>query len=170
MESDQPTSVLQERLLASEGALFRLATHTCAGHAAGDEDLKAVTAAAIAYGLSRALARFPADRAALLLVPHSLLADDACAVAEPAMVLENAALVSAVQSLAAMAREAHAAAIAGLRRRSRRDRLAYLPLAMVRPNLTALERGLQRPGKHPYEPLSFWRLIRIGWAHASGRL
>lgn len=164
-------AALRARLAAGQGALFRLAAHVCAGGTNDiEEDAPTAASAAVAYGLSRTLARFPADGAARLAIPLSLVADDAVAAEEPAMAFDSAPLMSAVRALATMAREAHAGAAANLRLRSRRHRLAYLPLAMVRPNLAALERTLKRRGTQPYEPQSFARLVRVGWAHASGRL
>ena len=52
----------------------------------------------------------------------------------------------------------------------RQERLAFLPLAMVKPNLAALEGTLKRRGVRPFDPPSIRRLLWIGWGHATGRL
>ena len=57
-----------------------------------------------------------------------------------------------------------------LAKMSRAKRLPFLPLAMVRPNLRALEAWVQRGGAASIEPLPIGRLLRITWAHARGRL
>lgn len=152
-------AALRAHLVAGEGSLFRLAAQVCTGEGT-DDDAQTAEIAGVAYGLARLLVRIPADRGAALLLPRSLVGDDE----EPA---EQAA---AVVALAAMARKAHADVVARLRKMPRRRRLAFLPLAMVRPNLRALEGQRNQRDARPFEPLPIGRLMRIGWAHASGRL
>jgi 15-cis-phytoene synthase len=160
---------LQARLKAGEGGLFRLAARICAGTAA-DDDPQTAERAGLAYGLARALAHAGADGAAWMLIPRSLVADDDLAPGSESDASAEARVTSALGALARTARAAHADVAADVRQMSRRRRLAFLPLAMVRPNLRALERGLTQPRTRPSDALPLGRLARIGWAHASGRV
>lgn len=165
-------TVLRARLTAGEGALFKLAARICAGGQSGGGELDEQLAenAGLAYGLSRALAGFPARDAAWLAIPRALLADDSLPSGEPGTAHDDENVTSAVCHLAALARQAHADATARLQIMSRQERLAFLPLAMVKPNLAALEDTLKRRGVRPFDPPSIRRLLWIGWGHATGRL
>lgn len=165
-------AALRARMAAGEGALFRLAARICAGGAAGahDDGGEVAAAAGLAYGLSRALASFPADAAAWFAIPRSLVADDAGAPGSPEDALGDDRVVAGVRVLSALARDAQAEAAARLRRYPRRERLVFLPLAMVKPNLAALEGTLIQRETRSFEPSPVRRLIRLGWAYASGRL
>jgi phytoene synthase len=158
---------LQARLATSEGGLFRLALRICTE---ADDDPRTAERAGLAYGLARALAHVRADGAAWLLIPRSLVADEDLASGSDSDASRDAHVAPALVALARKARAAHADVSSDIRRMSRRRRLAFLPLAMVRPNLRALEKGMNQPGGPPSDPLSLGRLVRIGWAHASGRV
>ena len=160
---------LLARLAAGEGGLFRLAARICGGPET-DDDPRTAERAGLAYGLARALAHARADGAAWLLVPRSLVADDDCAPGGDRDGSGDAHVASALRTLARIAREAHADLAADMRQMSRRRRLAFLPLAMVRPNLRALEKEMSQPGSRPSDALPLGRLVRIGWAYASGRV
>lgn len=162
MHGERPAdeSALRARMAASEGGLFRLAARISAGPAA-DDDAETADLAGLAYGVSRALA-FSRERDAPLLIPRSLVADGDLA--------EHARLMSALGALKGMARAAHADVAGRVRQMSRRRRLAFLPLAMVRPNLRALEREADKQWARPGDMLPIGRLLRIAWAHASGRV
>jgi phytoene synthase len=154
-------AALRARMAASEGGLFRLAARICAGPEA-DDDVETMDLAGLAYGVSRALMSPRADGDAPLLIPRSLVAD--ADLAEPARVM------SALGALKGMAAAAHADVAARMRQMSRRRRLAFLPLAMVRPNLRALEGEADKQWARPGDMLPIGRLLRIAWAHASGRV
>lgn len=161
---------MRNRLAASEGGVFRLAARICAGDVADydssnrEDDARTADLAGLAYGLSRGLLRARTYDAARLLIPHSLLSDSE----RDAVV--DARVDAAVDALSSMARSAHADVAARMRQMSRRRRLAFLPLAMVRPNLRALQRELGNSAAVPGDALPIGRLLRIGWAHVSGRV
>lgn len=158
---------LSDHLSAGEGGLFRLAARISAGEETG-ELWPISRTAGLAYGLSRALLRLPSDGAARLPIPRTLLSDTE--LAEAAADIRNPALSVAIGALCELARDAMRDISPQLAKLSRAQRLPFLPLAMVRPNLRALERWLQRGGATPIDPLSISRLLRMTWAHASGRL
>jgi phytoene synthase len=158
---------LSDHLSAGEGGLFRLATRISAGDETG-ELWPISRAAGLAYGLSRALLHLPSDGAARLPIPRTLLSDTE--LAESAADVRNPALSAAIGALIALSRGAMADISPPLAKLSRAQRLPFLPLVMVRPNLRALEAWLQRGGATSIEPLSISRLLRMTWAHASGRL
>ncbi len=160
-------NALRARLAASEGGLFRLAARICAGNDA-EADAEAAGLAGLAYGLSRTLVR--AEGAAWPLIPRSLVADEDLVPDGESDAAADARVTSALGALSSVARAAHADVAARLRQLSRRRRLAFLPLAMVRPYLQALEKEMKLQGSHPSDALPIGRLLRIGWAHASGRL
>ena len=168
-ERPEDEAALRARAAAGSGALFRLASRVCYS-GGGNDGGETADAAGLAYGLSRALAKFPNDDAAWLAIPRSLLADDAIPTGAPATALDDPRAVSAMRALSGFARDAYADAAARLGHLSRRDRLPFLPLAMVKPNLAVLERTLSRRGAHSLELPPIRRLVRIGWAHVSGRL
>ena len=151
---------LRARLAASEGGLFRLAARICA---AGAEDAQTANLAGFTYGLSRGLLPARDDEVAPDLIPRSLVgdADSAHGSAEER---------SALRALIDLAHAAHADVAARLRQMSRPQRLAYLPLAMVRPNLRALEREYEQKMSRSNGTPPMARLLRIGWAHVSGRI
>lgn len=159
-----------KRLAASEGGVFRLAARICAGDVADydssnrEDDARTADLAGLAYGLSRGLLRARTYDAARLLIPHSLLPDSE----RDAVV--DARVDAAVDTVSSMARSAHADVAVRMRQMSRRRRLAFLPLAMVRPNLRALQRELGDSAAVPGDALPIGRLLRIGWAHVSGRV
>jgi phytoene synthase len=161
---------MRKRLAASEGGVFQLAARICAGDVADydssnrEDDARTADLAGLAYGLSRGLLRARTYDAARLLIPHSLLSDSE----RDAVV--DARVDAAVGALSNMARSAHADVAVRMRQMSRRRRLAFLPLAMVRPNLRALQRELGDSAAVPGDALPIGRLLRIGWAHVSGRV
>lgn len=158
---------LIDHLSAGEGGLFRLAARISAGDESGE--LWPVTrAAGLAYGLSRALLRLPSEGAARLPIPRTLLSN--ADLTEAAGDIKNPAASGAIGTLVALSQDAMREFSPQLAKLSRVQRLPFLPLAMVRPNLRALEAWLQRgAGATPIDPLSITRLLRMTWAHASGR-
>jgi phytoene synthase len=169
VHGERPVSepALRNLMAAGEGGLFKLAARICAGDAGRDMDW-IEESAGLAYGLARALVRLPSEGTARLPIPRSLLSDDALAWAGPES--ESPQLAAAVGALIALARTAHDGVTPALAKMSWAKRVAFLPLAMVRPNLSALETWLQRRGTVPGEPTPIGRLLRIAWARASGRL
>lgn len=160
---------LLARMAAGEGGLFRLAARICAGTAA-DDDPQTAERAGLAYGLARELVQARFDGVAWLLIPRSLVADENLVQGNNSDASEDAQVAPALAALAHMVRAAHADVAADFRHMSRRRRLAFLPLAMVRPYLRALEKDMNQPGSGASEALSLGRLVRIAWAHASGRV
>ncbi len=170
LHGERPADVpaLQARLAASEGGLFRMAAQICADGGSGDLEGIAKSSG-VAYGLARTLARYPADDAVLLTIPASLASD----VELPSTIdraQDTPALRSARQELAGFALRALGEAIAALTQMSRRQRVAFLPLAMVRPNLGVLQAVSTRPEAIASGTPPIGRLLRIAWAHASGRI
>lgn len=154
-------------MAAGEGGLFRLAARICT--ADDIEDMWQLTrAAGLAYGLSRALLRLVAGGAARVPIPHSLLTEEQMAQGD--LDGENPRLVAAVEALSDLVRDGLADIAPQFAKMSRGKRLPFLPLAMVRPNLRALEAWSKRRGAASAEPLRISRLLRITWARASGRL
>lgn len=168
LHGDRPAeeAALEAHMAAREGGLFWLAAQIADADHAGD--IRDITrAAGIAYGISRALVRLPAEGAARLPIPRSLLSDDEFAEASTGAATPR--LASAISTLGHLTRTALSDVAPQLAKMSRVKRLPFLPLAMVRPNLRALETWVQRGGTAPIEPLPISRLLRITWAHARGR-
>jgi 15-cis-phytoene synthase len=163
-EGPADEDALGARMAAGEGGLFRLAARICGADGTGSLN-NATRAAGLAYGLSRSLRRFPAEGAAHLPVPRTLISDhDLIRGTE-----NNPSLTAAVQALSGLALSALSDIAPQFAKMSRAKRLAYLPLAMVRPNLRALETWSKRRGAASIEPLLVSRLLHITWAHVSGR-
>jgi phytoene synthase len=167
VHGERPVSeqALRNLMAAGEGGLFSLAARICAGDAGHDTD-RIAESAGLAYGLSRALVRLPSEGTSRLPIPRSLHSDEGLAWAGPES--ESPQLAAAVGALIALARTAHEGVTPALAKMSRAKRLPFLPLAMVRPNLRALETWLQRRSAGSGEPTPIGRLLRIAWAHASG--
>lgn len=155
---------LRNHMAAGEGGLFRLAARICGATESGDM-WHITRAAGLAYGISRALLHLPTEGADRLPIPRTLLAGEDL-VGGP----ENPQLMAAVAALSGLARAALADVRPQLAKMSRLQRLSFLPLAMVRPNLHALETWSKHRGAEPAEPSQIGRLLRITWAHARGRL
>jgi phytoene synthase len=175
LHGDRPAdeNALRARLAASEGGLFRLATRICAADSRKDDaghDARTADLAGLAYGLSRGLVRARSDNAARVLIPQSLVPDmDPTSDSESGAPVD-ARVTAALHALSVMAGAAHADVAARMRQMSRRRRLVFLPLAMVKPYLRALQREMDQPVALPGDALPIGRLLRIGWAHASGRV
>jgi phytoene synthase len=169
LHGDRPADedALITHMAAGEGGLFRLAARICAAHEIGD--IWHITrAAGLAYGLSRALLRLPEERAASLVIPRTLLSDEDLGQLDAGGT--PARLAPATATLSDLARTAMSEIAPQLANMSRAKRLPFLPLAMVRPNLRALQTGAKPRGAELVEPLPISRLLRITWAHARGRL
>lgn len=167
VHGERPVSepALRKHMAAGEGGLFSLAARICVVDFGGDLD-EIAESAGLAYGLSRALLRLRSEGTARLPIPRSLLSDEALAGPDS----NSPEQAAAIGALIEIARAAHVGAVSPLAKMSRGKRLAFLPLAMVRPNLQALETWSQRHGTVSGEPMPIARLLRIAWAHASGRL
>jgi phytoene synthase len=166
---DRPAdeAALRAHMAAGEGGLFRLAARICAvdetsniWHLTG--------AAGLAYGLSRTLLRLPAEGAARLPLPRSWLADEGAV--QTGHRVEPPLPGAAIGVLSSLAHAALSEVAPQLAKMSRAKRVPFLPLAMVRPNLRALEAWSRRREAASIEPPQIGRLLRITWAHASGRL
>jgi phytoene synthase len=159
-------AALEALMAAREGGMFQLAARI-----AGADDIanigKIARPAGVAYGISRALMHLPAEGASRLQIPRSLLSDGE--LAQVSADGTTARFASAVSVLGRLARTALSDIAPQLAKMSRANRLPFLPLAMVRPNLHALEAWVQRGGTASIEPLPISRLLRITWAHARGR-
>lgn len=167
LHGDRPADdrALRAHFAGSEGGLFQLAARICGGVDAREiEDV--ARAAGLAYGLPRALLRTPGEGPSRLALPYSLLSDADLADEAP----DNPQLVAGIARLCDMARATLLEIAPKLAKMSRLQRLPFLPLAMVRPNLHALEAWSKRRGAESAEPLQIGRLLRITWAHAWGRL
>ncbi len=167
LHGDRPADehALSAHMTAGEGGLFRLAALICAADQIGDLSHTA-RVAGLAYGLSRALLRLPTEGPARLPFPHTLLPESDLAHSEP----HSPRITAAIASLSGIADAALADIAPEFAKMSRLQRLPFLPLAMVRPNLRALEAWSKGRGASPIEPLQIGRLLRIAWAQARGRL
>ena len=167
LHGDRPAdeAALVAQMSAREGGLFQLATRIAGAGKNGDV-WQIARAAGTAYGISRALVHLPVEGAARLSIPRSLLSDEILAQAGAG---DRTPLASAIAALDQRARTALSDIAPQLAKMSRGKRLPFLPLAMVRPNLRALETWVQRGGAASIEPLPISRLLRITWAHARGR-
>jgi len=168
LHGDRPAdeTALAAHMAAREGGLFQLSARIVGVSEIGD--IQPITrAAGLAYGISRALVRLPAEGAARLPIPRSLLSDDE--LAESGVDATTPRLASALSALGDLARTALSEIAPQLAKMSRAKRLPFLPLAMVRPNLHALETWVRRGGAASIEPLPIGRLLRIAWGHARGR-
>ncbi|MBN9259636.1 MAG: squalene/phytoene synthase family protein [Hyphomicrobium sp.] len=167
LHGDRPADedALRNHMAASEGGLFRLGARISGVLESGDM-WHITRAAGLAYGLSRALLHFPAEGAARLPIPRTLLADEDLVHGAR----DNPQLMAAIAALSDLARAALADIGPQLAKMSRLQRLPFLPLAMVRPNLQALEAWSKHRGAEPAEQTRIGRLLRITWAHARGRL
>ncbi len=168
LHGDRPAdeAALVAHLSAREGGLFQLAARIAGAEENGDV-WQIARAAGTAYGISRALVHLPTEGAARLPIPRSLLSDELLAQASAGDTTPP--LASAIAALDQRARTALSDIAPQLAKMSRGKRLPFLPLAMVRPNLRALETWAQRGGAASIEPLPISRLLRITWAHARGR-
>lgn len=168
LHGDRPAdeAALESFMAAREGGLFRLAARVAGADDIGDI-WQMARAAGLAYGISRALVRLPAEGAARLPIPRSLLSDDELAQAGADGAPQR--LAPAITALGHLARTALSDVAPQIANMSRAKRLPFLPLAMVRPNLRALEAWVQRGGAASIEPLPISRLLRITWAYARGR-
>lgn len=158
---------LRARMAAGEGGLFSLAAHICAGEAGHALDQSAATAG-LAYGLSRSLARLPSEGTQRLLIPRTLISDEVLAQSQTDAASPHVA--DAVAAMIALARTAHEDVVPSIAKMTRVKRVPFLPLAMVRPNLHALETWMQHHGAAPTERSPIGRMLRIAWAHARGRV
>jgi 15-cis-phytoene synthase len=169
-ESLADDAALQTYLWKSEGALF-----ASAGRILAPGDVAAVEAAAAAsgqaYGLARLLLRLPwmLSRGRLLL-PQSRI---------------EAAGAARLELLSGVAGPGVASLLAGLREESRRSLVAsrqhvanlpreahaaFLPLALVRSYLRALERRGRDVLRESAEIAPLTRVVRMAAAHWSGRI
>lgn len=169
LHGDRPAdeAALEALMTAREGGMFQLAARIAGAHELAEFEQIARTAG-LAYGISRALIRLTAEGAARLPIPHALLSDDE--LAEAGAGGPTPRLVSVMAALDNLARAALSDSVPHLAKMSRAKRLPFLPLAMVRPNLRALEAWVQRGGATSIEPLPISRLLRITWAYARGRI
>jgi phytoene synthase len=167
LHGDRPTGeeALRGQMAAGQGGLFRLAARICA-----TEDIEGMwlltRGAGLAYGLSRALLRVPLEGASRLPIPRTLLSDEELARGDP----DDPRLAAAITTLRDLAQGALVDITPQLAKMSRLQRQPFLPLAMVRPNLHALQTWSKERGAAPTEQSQIGRLIRITWAHARGRL
>jgi len=162
---------LEAYIQATEGSAFRLALATIG--ASPDEAEPAAAAAARAYGIARALGRLPmllhngglplpAARLRVAGLDPDLLG------ASPLPDSAVAAVAQVAAELGDLARQALAEARGHWRSLAARQRAALLPLAMVGPYFSAQSGRTLIREMADVSPLR--RVVRIGWAHATGRL
>ena len=159
--SNAPATIadLEARLGETQSALFQMAA-ILAG-SAGPETADAAGHAGVAYGLSRRLASFGADRArGRTILPAALVAESGVAAAAP-FSAPPAGLDEALAALRDLARRhlhlaaAEVSALPGL------FRPIFLPLATVAPALDRLEESAGSPS-------DLALLARIAWARVAG--
>ncbi len=161
---------LANHLWDSEGVLFALAGRVLG--APGDGPVvSAAAASARAYGLARLLVGLP-HALARGRVPLPLARLEAAGVRPADLTAGTAspALDGVLADLRAEARRNHEAGRQHVAKLPRAVRVAFLPLALVRPYLRALERAGRHPLREPAEIAPLTRVCRIAAAHWLGRL
>lgn len=154
----------------TEGALLEAALRMSGGWPPGTA-ASAVMAAGRALGLTRVLTGLPfmlsRGRCAL---PVTRLDKAGIGVADLAAVPLGASARALVTSFIADARADLATVRAGWRRLPRRQRTALLPVALIEPQLRALEGASHHPGRDLVAILPLARVWSLWRAHGFGRL
>ena len=171
----QPEPFSSEDALAayltdSEAAPFTLAAHVLGEPAPARPDLEAAgTAAGHAYGLVRLLLGLPHALArGSSPLPRELLVR--AGIADLASEADPAKIAALMGDLHAEVRRHFEAARQHVANLPRPTRVAFLPLALVRPYLRALERPVHNPLRDLAEIAPLQRVWRIGRAHWLGRM
>lgn len=155
----------------SEAALFELALAILDGPGAASRHASLVAAAGRACGLTRLIAELPAHVAeSRLLLPRSRLA--AAGLTHDVLRGETspAALHRLLDDLAADARRALADARRLLAKLPRHTYTAFLPIALVEPQLRLLRRPGHDPLRDVAELVPLGRVWRLWWMHKTGRI
>ena len=166
--SDPPATMaeLEDLIGHTEGALFRLGV---AISGPGGEELgEAARRAGLAYGLTRRLARFPADRAhGRVIVPKELLAREGLSPTDVFLPESSAGLQRAIVAIAHVAADSLEAVELG--KIPRQALPVFLPLVAVKPLLSQIE-GQDPATLNSNAALSdLAMLVRMGWAKLRGR-
>lgn len=161
-------SELIATLSLGEGTLFALAARAAGLRA--DEDIDALCLdAGVAYGLARRLHALPqlvamghlplpqSRLAAAGLDPHALLAG------------ESAGVRGVILDLADLARDRLARARVALRPAPRKNRIPFLPLALVEPYLQRATLDDRNPLRDECRTSNLARLVRMSFMHAFAR-
>lgn len=151
-----------------EGALFTLAARTLG---AGPDAVASFAGnAGAAYGIARLLVALPQSLTRNHApIPQSRLASAGVRI-EALLAGEDTPAIRSL--LAALARQAHtelAAALRGVAELPRGFRVAFLPLALVRPYLRATDVSGRHPLRDSADVTPLRRLLRIAGMHVFGR-
>ena len=163
-------AALQGYLWKSEGALF-----ASAGRILAPGDVAAVEAAAAAsgqaYGLARLLLRLPGTLArGRLLLPQSRIEAAGAARSELLSGRAGPGVASLLAGLRDEVRRSLVTSRQHVANLPREARAAFLPLALVRSYLRALERRGRDVLRESVEIAPLTRVLRIAAAHWSGRI
>ncbi len=161
-------AALDTYLAASEGAQFALAVRALGGAATSELDA-ASQAAGRAYGLVRLLLALPQTLSqGRLPLPHGLL--ERAGIADLAGETDPAKVAALTRGLHAEVLRNFEAARQHVANMPRPLRVAYLPLALVRPYLRALERPGRNSLREVAEIAPLRRIWAIARAHWLGRM
>lgn len=158
-------------LRASTGAVFALAGRICAPHAAPQQLDAAANHAAMAHGLTGLMRALPlhASRGQMFL-PADRLAKHGVNAQDMLRGKESPELCAALQTLRETAFTELAAFSKAFADMDRAATPAFLPLALVKPQLQALAAPRHRPLCDVVEVNPLRRVWSIWWAHLRGRL
>ena len=163
--SDPPATRadFEGRMGETESTLFQMAAIILG--AAGPETADAAGHAGIAYGIARQLAAFASERArGRTIISADILERAGMSPAEVFALKPHAGLGPAVANLAALGRRHLAEASARTALLPKETRAAFLPLAIVAPLLSKVERLGGRIGTEDVRLSDLGNLLRIGLA------
>lgn len=151
-----------------EGALFRLAALALGAEPGGELDTLAANAG-VAYGIARRLVALP-QLVALghVPIPHARI--EAAGLQMPKILAGEADIAGLVLDLADLARDRLALARQVLKGKTRRIRMAFLPLALVDPYLRISTQKGRQALRDPVDVSPLRRLMRLLRARLSGRI
>lgn len=157
-------------LAKSEGALFELALRIVAGWPPGTA-AAAVSSAGQAVGLTRVLAGLPHMLAmGRLALPQTLLGAAGIGIVDLAAVPIGSVARGVIDAVVHDARVALAVVAGGWNKMPRRPRSALLPVALVEPQLRALQKASHHPARDIAHIMPLSRVWQIWRAHVFGRL
>ena len=155
-------------LAHGEGALFTLAARALGAEPEAVRSLAG--SAGAACGIARLLLELPQSFARKHVpIPQSRLASAGLSLEALLAGEDTPAVRDLLAAMATLARTELAVALQGVAELPRGIRVAFLPLALVRPYLRATERTGRHPLRDPADVPPLQRLLRIAGMHVFGR-
>ena len=173
LSADPPAdeAALRTHFAKTEGALFELASRVLAGEEPPWAVREGLLAAGRACGLARLLVELPALTAERrTLVPETTLKAAGLSAGALYDGPPRPALDAIVAAIVGEARRELSAARGALSSAARPFRLAALPLALVEPYLAVSQRAGRDPLLTVADLVPLTRVVRLFWAHSTGRL